>query len=301
MGENGEGSSNAAQSAQTEDESQRPGFFGRIIEALSPSDTGEETTEKQQARGDAPRAVPLGMMNLRRMRVLDVAIPKADVVAVSVDTSKDDLVEVFRDSGLTRLPVFRGTLDTPVGLIHLKDFALKYGFNGGGPEYDLEAMLRPLIYAPPSMPIGVLLQKMQSERMHMALVDEYGGVDGLVTLEDLVETVIGEIEDEHDLEEGALWMKEATGSWLVEAKAPLSDFEQASGLKLATEDSEDEEIDTLGGLVFLEAGRVPARGEVIEHPTGTEFEVVDADPRRIKRLRVRLPDAAKRDGDGSNA
>ncbi len=164
MGENGEGSSNAAQSAQTEDESQRPGFFGRIIEALSPSDTGEETTEKQQARGDAPRAVPLGMMNLRRMRVLDVAIPKADVVAVSVDTSKDDLVEVFRDSGLTRLPVFRGTLDTPVGLIHLKDFALKYGFNGGGPEYDLEAMLRPLIYAPPSMPIGVLLQKMQSER-----------------------------------------------------------------------------------------------------------------------------------------
>ncbi|MBV7408628.1 hemolysin family protein [Maritimibacter sp. DP1N21-5] len=295
MGENGEGSSNAAQSAQSEDDSQRPGFFGRIIGVLSPSDAGETEPDHPQSAGEVPRALPLGMMNLRRMRVLDVAIPKADVVAVSVDTPKDELVEVFRESGLTRLPVFRGTLDTPVGLIHLKDFALRYGFNGAGPEYDLESMVRPLIYAPPSMPIGVLLQKMQSERMHMALViDEYGGVDGLVTLEDLVETVIGEIEDEHDLEEGALWLQESNGAWLVEAKAPLEEFEQASGLKLATVDSDEEEIDTLGGLVFLEAGRVPARGEVIEHPTGAEFEVVDADPRRIKRLRVRLPDAAER-------
>ena len=291
-----DGSSSAAQSAREEEENARSeGFFGRIIGALSPSDTDEaEAHDAPAGGGDSARAVPLGMLNLRRMRVEDVMIPKVEVVAVAEDISLPDLVEKFRESGNTRLPVFRGTLDTPIGLVHLKDFALKHGFNGDSPDFDMDDLVRPLIYAPPSMPIGVLLQKMQTDRMHMALViDEYGGVDGLVTLEDLVEQVIGEIEDEHDLEEGALWMQEPSGSWLVEARAPLEEFEEASGLSLVTEDVEEEEIDTLGGLVFLEAGRVPARGEVIEHPSGAEFEVVDAEPRRIKRLRVRLPGEGK--------
>jgi magnesium and cobalt transporter len=125
----------------------------------------------------------------------------------------------------------------------------------------------------------------------MALViDEYGGVDGLVTIEDLIETVIGEIEDEHDTSEDGLWTEEKPGQYIVQSRAPLQDFEAAIGMKLAEEDDEDE-FDTLGGLVFMLAGRVPARGEVVPHASGAEFEVIDADPRRIKRLRVRLPQA----------
>jgi magnesium and cobalt transporter len=234
-----------------------------------------------------------GMMNLRSMRVDDVAVPKAEITAVPADIEKDDLVKVFRESGNTRLPVYNGTLDTPIGLIHLKDFALHHGFNAKGEPFNLEKMLRPLIFAPPSMPIGVLLTKMQTDRMHMALViDEYGGVDGLVTLEDLVEQVIGEIEDEHDIEEDVLWTLVEDGIYIAQARTPLDDFEEEIGLRLTPDDA-DEEIETLGGLVFLLTGRVPVRGEVIPHPSGAEFEIIDADPRRIKRIRVRLPNAAR--------
>jgi magnesium and cobalt transporter len=153
-------------------------------------------------------------------------------------------------------------------------------------------MIRPLLYAPPSMPIGVLLQKMQNERSHMALViDEYGGVDGLVTIEDLIEQVVGEIEDEHDLEDDSYWTVEKPGCYLAMAKTPLDELEAEIGRSL-TDGLDDEEIDTLGGLIFLLAGRVPARGEVVRHPAGPEFEVVDADPRRVKRLRMRLAAAS---------
>jgi magnesium and cobalt transporter len=232
-------------------------------------------------------------MALRTKRLDDVLIPRAEVVAVPVDTPLPELVARFRESGMTRLPVFEGTLDAPLGMIHLKDLALNHGFNGDRDrDLELTALLRPLIYAPPSMPIGVLLTKMQTQRTHMALViDEYGGVDGLVTLEDLIEQVIGEIEDEHDQEEGKFWRQEKSGCYLALARTPLEDFESEIGFSLA-EAEDQEEIDTLGGLVFMLAGRVPARGEVIPHPSGAEIEVVDADPRRIKRLRVRMPQAA---------
>jgi magnesium and cobalt transporter len=187
------------------------------------------------------------------------------------------------------LPVFEGTLDTPIGFLHLKDLALTHGFNGKGHSFDLKAMLRPLLFVPPSMTIGVLLTKMQAERRHMALViDEYGGVDGLVTIEDLIEQVIGEIEEEHDVDEGLFFTEEKPGCYMALAKTPLEDFEAEIGVSLTDHDEVDEEeIDTLGGLVFMLSGRVPARGEVVVHPNGPEFEVVDADPRRIKRLRVR--------------
>lgn len=149
--------------------------------------------------------------------------------------------------------------------------------------------MRPVLFVPPSMPIGVLLAKMQTERKHMALViDEYGGVDGLVTIEDLIEQVLGEIEDEHDVDEADLWKMEKPGIYLAQARAPLEEFEAEIGQRLS-DDEMDEEIDTLGGLVFMLSGRVPARGEVVEHPSGAEFEIVDADPRRIKRLRVLMP------------
>ncbi|MEN8892564.1 hemolysin family protein [Planktotalea arctica] len=289
------GSSIAAPSAQLieqttpspEPSEKDSGFFSRVISALSPSqDGGSEATVIQSA----PRAQPHGMINLRRMRIEDVAIPKADIICVPVTADKDELLRVFRDSGMTRLPVYDGTLDSPLGFAHLKDFALLHGFNSNGPAFDLQAMLRPLLFVPPSMPIGILLTKMQTERRHMALViDEYGGVDGLVTIEDLIEQVIGEIEDEHDTEEADLWTLEKSGQYLVQAKAPLDEFEAAIGLHLTEDDEIDaEEIDTLGGLVFMLAGHVPARGEVVRHPAGYEFEVIDADPRRIKRLRVRL-------------
>jgi len=145
------------------------------------------------------------------------------------------------------------------------------------------------------MPIGVLLAKMQAERRHMALViDEYGGVDGLVTIEDLIEQVIGEIEDEHDTGEDQTWFREKSGCYIAQARTPLDEFEAEIGQSLTNHDDVDEEeIDTLGGLVFMLSGRVPARGEVIVHPDGPEFEIMDADPRRIKRLRVLVPNAAE--------
>ncbi|OYW50085.1 MAG: hypothetical protein B7Z31_14415, partial [Rhodobacterales bacterium 12-65-15] len=259
------------------------GFFGRILSALSPA---AEAAANQTTAG-AP-AQPQELHVLRRMRVDDVAIPKAEIVAVPLDIGKDDLVEVFREHGFSRLPVYKGTLDHPQGLVLLKDLALQHGFGAAG-RFSLKKLLRPILYAPPSMPTGVLLQKMQKERVHMALViDEYGGVDGLVTIEDLIETVIGEIDDEHDEDEGALWKEEKPGVILAQSVAPLEEIEAALGMALRTGE-DDEDIDTIGGLVFLRSGRVPARGEVIEHESGVQFEIVDADPRRIKRLRVRLP------------
>ncbi|MDR9394340.1 hemolysin family protein [Roseovarius sp. SYSU LYC5161] len=288
-----DGSSKAAHGAQPEgqeSEDEHGGFFRRIFGALSPGD--EEADETLPDRAARPGEGP-GLGNLHRLTVEDVSVPKADIIAVSSDITKDELVQVFRDSGLTRLPVYEGTLDNPVGLAHLKDFALQHGFNGTGERFSLKSLLRPLLFVPPSMTIGVLLQKMQSERRHMALViDEYGGVDGLVTIEDLVEQVVGEIEDEHDIDEGRDWTLEAPGCYVALAKTPLEDFEAETGLSLTEDESVDEEeIDTLGGLVFMLLGRVPVRGEVLEHPNGAEIEVIDADPRRIKRLRVRLPEA----------
>lgn len=291
-----DGSSTAAQGAPDGSISQgaaigaRPGFISRVFGGLmSEPDTAEGT---KAASEPVARPMP-GLLNLRLKRLDDVLIPRAEVVAVPADISLPDLVAKFRDSGNTRLPVFGATLDEPLGMIHLKDVALNHGFNGDRDKpFDITPLLRGLIYAPPSMPIGVLLTKMQTQRIHMALViDEYGGVDGLVTLEDLIEQVIGEIEDEHDQEEGKFWRQEKSGCYLALARTPIEDFQDEIGFKLV-EAEDEEDIDTLGGLVFMMAGRVPERGEVISHPSGAEIEVVDADPRRIKRLRLRMPQAA---------
>lgn len=269
---------------------QRPGFLARLFgTAPTGSDTEGDAPDDSSTTPQSLGPRLPGMSNLRQMRVEDVAIPRAEIVAVSKDSSLEELVHIFRDSGMTRLPVHDGALDAPVGFVHLKDIALRYGFNGGGAEFDLSQNLRPVLYVPPSMSIGVLLTKMQAERIHMALmIDEYGGVDGLLTIEDLIEQVIGQIEDEHDVEEAQPWLKEADGAYLALARAPLDEFESLIGMDLVDEE-EEEEVDTLGGLVFLLSGRVPARGEVVSHPSGVEFEVIDADLRQIKRLRVRLP------------
>ncbi|MEM7596059.1 MAG: transporter associated domain-containing protein [Pseudomonadota bacterium] len=288
----GSGSSTAAWSTQADSQNSdnasgaEIGFFRKMIGALTLNETPSKDDE---AEAPAPQSV--GMLNLRTLTVEDVAIPRSDIVSVPIDTTKDELVTTFRESGLTRLPVFEGTLDTPMGFAHLKDFALKHGFNGSGGRFSLKKLLRPLVYVPASMPIGVLLQKMQNERRHMALViDEYGGVDGLVTIEDLIEQVVGEIADEHDIDDDTQFFVEKSGAYVALAKTPLKDFETAIGMSLTSEEEiDEEEIDTLGGLLFMLLGRVPVRGEMVEHPGGTVFEVIDADPRRIKRLRVRLP------------
>jgi magnesium and cobalt transporter len=259
------------------------GFFGRLLSAFGSS---PEPAPAETPPGTSTEAH--GLYALRKMRVDDVAVPQADIVAVPLDIGKDELVSVFRKHGFSRLPVYKGTLDQPQGLVLLKDLALQHGFGATG-RFSLKRLLRPILYAPPSMATGVLLQKMQKERVHMALIiDEYGGVDGLVTIEDLIETVIGEIEDEHDEDESALWKEEAPGVILAQSAAPLEEIEAALGQALRTGE-EDEEIDTLGGLVFQRSGHVPAKGEVITHENGVTFEILDADPRRIKRLRVRLP------------
>ncbi|MCE8548255.1 HlyC/CorC family transporter [Ruegeria pomeroyi] len=291
-----EGSSSAAQSAQPEGTGEtnadKTGFFTRIMDAFSSGESHQE--QAPNGATTAPTPVP-GILNLRRMRVEDVAIPTAEIVSVPLSISKEELVQIFRDSGMTRIPVYENTLDTPLGFVHLKDFALTHGFNGNSTQFDLRSMLRPLLFVPPSMPIGVLLTKMQTERRHMALViDEYGGVDGLLTIEDLIEQVVGEIEDEHDTDEAQTWVKERAGCYIAQARTPLDEFETEIGRSLTShEDVDEEEIDTLGGLVFMLSGRVPARGEVVPHPDGVEFEVMDADPRRIKRLRVMIPDTAE--------
>jgi magnesium and cobalt transporter len=296
MGDSIDPSSGAAQSAldqtDTKPTAQQDGLFTRLRKALRAPERDPEDIHDASDQAPRPVAGFIGIGNLRRMRVEDVAVPRAEIIAVASDIGLTELVEVFQESGLTRLPVFSRTLDTPIGLVHLKDLALNYGFNGKPAKFSLKGMVRPLLYAPPSMPIGVLLQKMQSERMHMALViDEYGGVDGLVTIEDLIEQVVGEIEDEHDEPEDQLWVNEKPGCYLVQAKAPLDELTEELGLRLSAEET-DEEIDTLGGLVFVLLGRVPARGEVIPHDSGAQFEIVDADARKIKRIRVRLSGAA---------
>lgn len=268
------------------------GFLGRILKSLSPSASGSDDDPPDSMMEAATSAAAPSILNLRRKSVDDVAVTKADIVAVPVTVGLPELVEVFREHGYSRLPVFRGNLDQPLGLVLFKDLAMKHGFAAKGtvPRFALRPLLRPLLYVPGSMPIGALLQQMQQKRIHMALViDEYGGVDGLVTLEDLVEQVIGAIDDEHDESEDGSWVRERPGQWLVLARTPIGAVEAEIGVKLVSGVYE-EEIDTLGGLLFMLAGHVPQRGEIITDDSGVQFEVIDADARRIKRVRVRLPD-----------
>jgi len=268
-----------------DDSSHQRGLFGRLFDAFTPPDF--EDSEADAANASMRQVLP-GLANLRRLRVADVAIPKAEIVAIPQDIDHADLIDVFRESGFSRLPVYQDTLDKPLGLLLLKDLVLQQGFDLTSGVKTIGSLLRPLLFVPPSMSLVVLLQKMQAERMHMALViDEYGGVDGLVTIEDLLEQVVGQIDDEHDTEDEHLWQPEAEGIWLVQARAELEDLREELSIDLQN-GVDDEEVETLGGLVFLLLGRVPARGEVIEHPAGHEIEVLEADPRRVKRLRLRV-------------
>ena len=296
MGET-DGSSSAARSAQLKNDNskQKPlNMLARIARLFS-SDNKVEQLDTNESFADLKPHNSNELGNLLRLSIEDVSIPKADIVAVHDKITKDELFDTFKNTALTRLPVYENTLDSPLGFVHFKDFILKSNSEDDVTPFLVKNILRTLLFVPPSMSLGVLLAKMQAERTHMALViDEYGGVDGLVTIEDLIEQVVGDIEDEHDEANQKDWLLEKPGQYLATAKTSLREFEEETGLDLTNEASIDtEEIDTFGGLVFILAGRVPVRGEIVPHPHGMEFEIVEADPRRVKKLRLRLPDAIK--------
>ena len=276
------------------------------------------------------RAMLKNVLGLHEVRVADIMVPRADIIAVGLETSLADVLATFRTAGHSRLPVHGETLDDPRGMVHIRDFvdyiaaATEAGAAarrrkplprqaGGGEAQkpDLQTIasfggldlslplsaakvLRPVLFAPPSMPALDLLVKMQAMRTHMALIiDEYGGTDGLASIEDIVEVIVGDIEDEHDEDESPEISRLADGTFAVDARASLEDVSAATGWAF-DELSDAEDVDTLGGLITTLAGRVPIRGEIIAGGSGVEFEVLDADPRRLKRVKIHLHDKAAR-------
>ena len=237
------------------------------------------------------RALIHNVLRLRGTTADDVMIPRADIVALRADLTLEQAIEQIRDDGHSRLPVYREQLDDIIGMVHVKDV---FAYVGRPDAFALEAIMRkPLMVAPRIRVLDLLLQ-MRQQRMHMALVvDEYGGIDGLVTIEDLVETITGDIADEHDDEETPMVTERPDGAFDLNARLPVAAFEARMGPVLSEEEREAD-IDTVGGLVFTLAGRVPAKGEVISHPSGLEFRILDADARKIRRLRAKrtVPQAA---------
>ncbi len=250
----------------------------------------EEPEEGETSLGADERLLLGNILELHERAISDVMVPRADIVAIKADTTLDELISVISEEGHSRMPLYRETLDDAFGMVHVKDVL---PWRGQDENFDVTAILRPVLFVSPSMHVLELLLEMRVKRVHMALVvDEFGGVDGLVTIEDLVEEIIGEIEDEFDEDEKPSLQQCPDGSWEASARTPLEDMETALGTTLFSPQEHDE-VDTLGGLVFTIAGRVPVRGELLIHDaSGLEFEVLDADPRQIKRLRVRTPGAS---------
>jgi CBS domain containing-hemolysin-like protein len=235
------------------------------------------------------RALITNVLRLRETTAYDVMVPRADIVAIRLDTTLDAAIALIRAEGHSRFPVYREQLDDIVGMVHIKDV---YAYAGRPEAFSLAAILRRPLMIAPQIPVLDLLLQMRQARMHLALVvDEYGGIDGLVTIEDLVETIVGDISDEHDEPDRPSFTERADGTIDMDARVPVETFEERLGPVL-TEDERNADIDTVGGLVFMLAGRVPAKGEVLTHPSGVEFRVLDADARHIRRLRVRKPGAA---------
>lgn len=266
-----------------------------IIDEHQAAQTTGQLTEQE-------RAMLLNILNFGSLRVEDVMVPRADIVAVDEDEGLEEILETLARAGHSRVPVYRETLDDPVGMFHIKDLlpmALKQMNGAESVATWLSRERRQVLFVPPSMAVLDLFLKMQATRIHMALViDEYGGTDGLVTIEDLVEEIVGEIEDEHDIEEGPLLTEISKGRYFVDARASIDEVTEALGRTLMLDDTDDD-TDTLGGLVFDMIGRVPQRGELIGHPAGLEFEIVDVDARRIKKIRIKIitPNSKKTSGE----
>ncbi|MDA7948014.1 MAG: hemolysin family protein [Hyphomicrobiaceae bacterium] len=300
----------------------RLGWFGRLLARIGIGEEREDAreiieealeNEESTAQSFSPQErLMLGnLLRFGELRVEDVMVPRADITAIENTASLSELLQVFQDAGHSRIPVYAGTLDDPRGMIHIKDLmawitaqaagdkksSATKTKDGEGPSFHLgnvnlsrtvakAQIQREVLFVPPSMSGLDLLLRMQTTRIHLALVvDEYGGTDGLVSIEDLVEEIVGEIEDEHDQNDAPLIVEDEGSGLIADARAQVVDLEEKLGVSLLSPDRE-EDIDTLGGLVFVLAGRVPVRGELVRHETGFEFEVLDADARRIKRVKV---------------
>jgi CBS domain containing-hemolysin-like protein len=319
--ENGERAAEAPRPTE-----QPAGLFERVralfgLTSASVRDDIEDAIDESVGAEFTPqeRAILKNVLALHDAKVADVMVPRADIVALASDTPLRDVLDLFRSAGHSRLPVYEETLDDPRGMIHIRDFVVflasdpRFGLTSGpgltpgepsarlSLDMPLSAarILRPVLYAPPSMPALDLLLKMQASRTHMALViDEYGGTDGLVSIEDVMEAIVGDIEDEHDEAETPELQPTGEGAFTVDARAGLEEVSAAVGFDFASL-ADAEEVDTIGGLVTASAGRVPGRGEILRGPGEFEYEVLDADPRRIKRLKI-WPLAA-RDAKGASS
>lgn len=249
----------------------------------------DEREERAEPIDPEEHTLIANVLKLGTVTIYDVMVPRADIVAVEAGTSLDEVIGVMTRQGHSRIPVYQGTLDDAIGMIHIRDVlgAIDKA-NGRARRPALRRLVRQLLFVAPSMRVLDLLLQMRKSRVHMALVvDEYGGIDGLVTIEDLVEEIVGEIEEEHEATPGPRMEERPDGSMIVDARVPIEDFEVKAG-PLVTGSEEEGDIDTVGGFVSVLAGRVPVRGELVVHDaSGLEFEVMDADPRRVKRLRVR--------------
>lgn len=249
----------------------------------------EEYIEEVDENAESPsielheKALIANVLKLRDTTVIDVMLPRADIAAIDVTASQESLMELLAEKQFSRIPVYRETLDDILGTVHIKDIM---SAKAADKELDIKSMIRPVPIVSPSLPILDLLLKMQSDKKHMVLVvDEHGGIDGLVTIGDLIEAIVGEFDDEFDTETPPQVTEKSDGSLIADARLDIEEFENSYGQILSEE--EREEVDTLGGLVFFIASRIPARGEVIKHESGMVFEILDADQRRVHRLRVR--------------
>lgn len=258
-----------------------------LIQDRSGDGEGERLSESE-------RRLLLNALAFGELEVADVMVPRADIKAVEAGTDLRGVIDAIVQARHSRLPVYRQNLDDVIGVVHVKDLL---PFWGDGAAFDLASVARRILVVPPSMRVVDLLREMRDSGVHMAVVvDEFGGTDGLVTIEDVVQEIVGEIQDEDRGEAPAELVRREDGSLDVDGRIDLEELEAALGVRLLDEDSEDD-ADTLGGLLFMMLDRVPARGERVRHPTGFEFEVIDADPRRIKRVRVRDLREAARGGE----
>lgn len=286
--------------------SPRSGLFWKLQgllrrrEAESVRDRVEELIERRhedkgEAQGEEPdesdldtheRALLSNVLRLQGTTADDVMVPRADIMAMPEDLTIQQAIALIQKDGHSRYPVYREGLDDIVGMVHIKDVFASVGLEG---SFDLKSILRRPLFVVPSIPVLDLLLQMRQSRVHMALVvDEYGGIDGLITIEDLVETIVGDISDEHDEDVAPQITERADGTIELDARTPIAAFEARLG-QVLTDEERGADIDTVGGLVFTLAGRAPAKGELLSHPSGLEFQILDADPRRIRRLRVRRP------------
>jgi CBS domain containing-hemolysin-like protein len=245
----------------------------------------ESEGEGEDTRTTSESSLLLNILKLGDQTAYDVMVPRVDIKAAPEAIGLKELIAAMREHGHSRLPIYRENLDDIIGIVHIKDLL---PFVVDGAPFHLKKIMREAMFIAPSIRVLDLLLQMRLARAHMALVvDEFGGIDGLVTIEDLIEQIIGEIEDEHDKVRGPMLIRRSDGTIFADARAPIEDFEELVG-PILTDEEREADIDTLGGLVMSLTDRVPSRGELVSHPSGVAFEVLDADPRRIKRLRVRL-------------